>query len=253
MRRSVAGLTVLGLLLGACADGPGASGSGADGGTIVVHAAASLTDVLGDLAARFESATGATVLLNLAGSQTLATQLVEGAPGDVFIAADTDRMQAVAEAGLLDAPPTTLVTNVLAIVVAAGNPRGVQGLADLARPDLVVVLPAEEVPAGRYARDVLAVAGVSVQPMSLERSVRAALARVVQGEADASIVYATDVVAGGSAVEGVAIPVEQNVSATYPMAVLAGAAAPEVARSFGEFLGGEEARAVLRDHGFLTP
>ena len=218
-----------------------------------MFAAASLTDVLERLADDFEEATGVPVLLNLAGSQTLATQLVEGAPADVFVAADTVQMGVVAEADLLADAPVVVATNTLTIVVEDGNPRGVVGLADLARRDLVVVLPAAQVPAGRYAREVLARAAVDVRPASLERSVRAALARVAQGEADASIVYASDVVAARGTVTGVEIPVEQNVVATYPMAVLAGAPRPDAAAAFTAFLTSDAAQTVLRTSGFKTP
>ena len=253
MVRGFAGLLVLGLLLPGCAgDGAGSAGPNMDG-ELVVFAAASLTDVLGELADVFEERTGVPVLLNLAGSQTLATQLVEGAPADVFIAADAVQMDVVAAAGLLAGAPVTAATNRLAIAVEPENPRGVTGLEDLARPDLVVVLPAESVPAGRYAREILARAGVEVRPASLEQSVRAALARVAQGEADASIVYASDVVAAGDTVAGIAIAVERNVVASYPMAVLADAARPDDAEAFAAFLVSEEAHAVLRASGFSAP
>ena len=255
MVRAVAGLLALGLLLLGCAGhdaGSTGPGSGADG-ELVVFAAASLTDALGELADVFEERTGVPVLLNLAGSQTLATQLVEGAPADMFIAANVVQMDVVATAGLLAGAPVPVVSNRLAIAVEAGNPRGVTGLADLARPDLVVVLPAEAVPAGRYAREVLARAGVEVRPASLEQSVRAALARVAQGEADASIVYASDVVVAGDTVMGIPIPVEQNVVATYPMAVLADAVRPEDAAAFAAFLTSDDAQAVLRASGFSAP
>jgi molybdate transport system substrate-binding protein len=174
--RAVAGVLALGLLLAGCA-GDDAGSAGPDG-ELVVFAAASLTDALGALADVFEERTGVPVLLNLAGSQTLATQLVEGAPADVFVSADAAQMDVVASAGLLAGAPVTAATNRLAIAVEAGNPLGVTGLEDLARPELVVVLPAESVPAGRYAREVLSHAGVDVRPASLEQSVRAALARV---------------------------------------------------------------------------
>jgi len=242
------------LLTGCAADrasGPG-SGRGVPG-ELVVFAAASLTDALGELADVFEERTGAAVLLNLAGSQTLATQLVEGAPGDLFISADSAQMDVVATAGLLADAPVTVVRNVLAIAVEPGNPLRVTGLADLARPELVVVLPAEVVPAGRSAREVLARAGVEVRPASLEQNVRAALARVAQGEADVAIVYASDIVAAGDTVTGIPIPVGRNVVATYPMAVLAGAARPDTAADFAAFLRSEDAQAILRTYGFLGP
>jgi molybdate transport system substrate-binding protein len=255
--RAIAGSLALVLVLTACAReaSPTVSEAGPGGPRteLVVFAAASLTEALGELADVFEERTGVPVLLNLAGSQTLATQLLEGAPADVFVAADTAQMHVVATAGLVAESAVTVATNMLAIAVEPGNPLGVTGLADLARPELVVVLPSEAVPAGRYAREALARADVEVRPASLEQNVRAALARVAQGEADASVVYESDIVAADDTVEGIPIPVEQNVTAVYPMAVLAGAALPEIAASFAEFLISEDAQAVLRAHGFRGP
>lgn len=253
-------LLVLGAVGGGCGAGtdPGtgpATGPAAGDGdrALVVFAASSLTDALDELAAMFEEDGGVPVLLNLAGSQTLATQLVEGARADVFLAADTTRMDAVAEAGLLAGEPVTVATNALAIAVETGNPLGITGLDDLARDDLVVVLPAEEVPAGRYAREVLARAGVDVRSASLEQNVRAALGKVAQGEADASIVYASDVVAADGRVTGVTIPSARNVVATYPAAVLADAAAPDAAAAFVALLLSDRGQDVLRAYGFTAP
>lgn len=255
--RAIAGSLALVLVLTACArEAPPTVSEAGPGGPrteLVVFAAASLTEALGELADVFEERTGVPVLLNLAGSQTLATQLLEGAPADVFVAADSAQMDVVAAAGLVADEPVTVVTNMLAIAVEPGNPLGVTGLADLARPELVVVLPSEAVPAGRYAREALARADVEVRPASLEQNVRAALSRVAQGEADVAIVYASDIVVADGAAHGVSIPAEHNVTASYPMASLAGAALPDAAASFVAFLTSEDARAVLRAHGFRTP
>lgn len=250
--------TLMALVLVAC----GALDDGASprevGGRpeVVVFAAASLIDVLEELGAEFTAAGGARVVLNVAGSQTLATQILEGAPADLFLSSDTVQMDRVATAGRLADDPVVFATNALSVVVGPGDPHGVTGLADLARRDLVVVLPAEEVPAGRYAAEVLARAGVSVRPASLERSVRAALAKVVQGEADAAIVYATDIVAArrsGASIEGVPIPVEQNVVTTSTVALVAGGASPDAARAFVAFLRSERGRELLVAHGFGAP
>lgn len=253
MERRRLALIGFGLLLVACADGGGGAVDVDDPVELVVHATASSTDAVRELAAAFEAASGVPVLLNLAGSQSLAAQLIAGAPGDVLIAADEVQMDVVARAGLLAGEPVTVATNVLAIAVEAGDPRGVSGLADLARPDLIVVLAAEEVPAGRYAREALARAGVDVRPASREQSVRAALAKVAQGEADAAIVYASDIVAAGGRVDGVSIPARHNVVATYPAAVLAGAAAPDTAAAFVAFLRSAAGQDVLRAYGFGRP
>ena len=253
-RRVLVAAVLLGAAVGAC---------GTDGGAVapdartelVVFAAASLTEAFEALGDAFAATDGGIpVVLNLAGSQTLAAQLVEGAPADVFAAADAVRMGVVAEAGLLAAPAEPFATNRLAIVVEPGNPRGVTGPAGLARGELVVVLPAEEVPAGRYARQLLAAAGVTVAPASLEPDVRAAVAKVALGEADATIAYASDVANADGRVDGVAIPGDVNVTATYPIAVLADApAGVDAAAGFVAFVRSEAGRAILAAHGFGAP
>ena len=249
---AVLAATVLGaVLLAGCAADRGAD-RGEPGG-LVVFAAASLTDVIEELAVVFEAESGVPVLVNLAGSQTLATQLLEGAAADVLIMADRVQMDVVADAGLLAGAVETVATNRLVVAVELGNPLGITGLADLALDDVIVVLAAEEVPAGRYARDVLARAGVDVRPASLEQNVRAALAKVAQGEADAAIVYASDVVAAGDRVHGVPIPEAQNVVATYPAAVLADAASPDAAAEFLALLRSEDGQRILCNHGFGAP
>lgn len=260
-RRAVGVAAVLlpGVLLTACGAGTdegGAAPGGAAPGEVVVFAATTLGDALEELADVFAAEGGARVLLNLAGSQTLAAQVVAGAPADLLITADAVQMDVVANAGLVSGEPTVVATNALTIVVEAGNPRGVTGLVDLARGDLIVVLPAEEVPAGRYAREVLARAGVRVSPASLEQSVRAALGKVAQGEADAAIVFVSDVTAAlrsGARIEGVAIPAAENVVAVHPMALVRGGAAPDAARAFAELLVSERGRAVLDAYGFGAP
>lgn len=251
-------LTVLALALLAvgCGStgGDGDPASDAASGEVVVFAAASLTDAFDHLAAAFETETpGVEVRLNVAGSQTLASQIIEGAPADVFASADTTQMEVIQDTGHLADDPAIFTANRLAIVVEAGNPLGIGGLADLADPDLLLVLPAEEVPAGRYAREVLARAGVTVTPVSLERDVRAALSKVELGEADASIVYTSDVVAAADRVAGVDIPDQHNVPATYPIARLADAPNPGAADAFVAFVLSPEGQAILGDTGFTAP
>lgn len=235
----------------------GAAGSpagGSDRTGLTVFAAASLTDAFDELAEVFAADhPGVRVDVNAAGSQTLARQINQGAPADVFASSAAVQMDVVQDAGNLAAPPRMFASNRLAIAVENGNPRGVQGLADLADADLVVVLPGEQVPAGAYARRVLDAAGVTVRPASLEADVRAALGRVALGEADASVVYASDVVAADGRVEAVAIPAGANVTAHYPIAALAGAADLAVARAFVAFVLGEDGQAVLARHGLQAP
>ena len=252
-RRALAVLGVFATLLAACGTRGDAAAPDAPS-ELVVFAAASLTEAFAAVGTAFTATEGgAPVVLNLAGSQTLAAQLLEGAPADVFAAADEVRMRVVADAGLLAATPVPFATNRLAIVVEPGNPRGVGGVADLARDALVVVLPAAEVPAGRYARQVLDVAGVDVAPASLEPDVRAAVAKVALGEADATLAYTSDVANASGRVEGVAIPDEVNVTATYPVGVLAATSQPEVAARFVAFLRSDSGREILAAHGFGAP
>lgn len=250
------------LLVAAC----GAAGTASDGevagpdhaagavsGELLVFAAASLTDAFEALREAFVTThPDVEVVLNLAGSQTLASQISEGAPADVFSSANVTQLDAVAAATSLASAPRVLTTNRLAIAVEAGNPLGIGRLEDLADPDLLLVLPAEAVPAGRYAREALDAAGVQLTPVSLERDVRAALARVELGEADAAIVYASDL-ATSDAAEAVAIPASQNVTATYPIAVLDDAPNPVAAAAFVTFALGAEGQAILAAHGFVSP
>jgi molybdate transport system substrate-binding protein len=236
------------------AAGCGGAADAGGGDEVVVFAAASLTDACADLAAAFSAAhPGLAVAHNFAGSQQLAGQLSQGAPADVFVSADQRQMDAAVDAGLVAGEPAVAAGNVLEIAVEPGNPRGVTGLADLGRTDLTVVLAAEEVPAGRYARQALDRAGVRVAPASVENDVRAVLAKVGLGEADAGVVYATDVTAAGGAVEGVTLPAGQNVPAAYPIAALADAPNPEAARAYVDFVLSERGQAILSEHGFAPP
>lgn len=222
-------------------------------GELLVFAAASLTDVFGALSEAFVAEhPDSEVVRNHAGSQTLANQIDQGAPADVFASADLVQMDAVAAAGHLAAEPEVFTTNALEIAVEVGNPLGISGLSDLADPELVLVLPAEEVPAGRYGRQALEAAGVQASPSSLERDVRAARSKVELGEADAAIVFASDIVATDAA-DGVEIPAAQNVSARYPIAVLAGAPNPEAAAAFVAFVRSDAGQDILASYGFVSP
>jgi molybdate transport system substrate-binding protein len=246
----------LAVLVAGC-EAAGADGDAAgDGpsGEVLVFAAASLTDAFDELAGAFVAGNPEVeVVINFAGSQTLASQINEGAPADVFASANATQMDVVARAGNLAEDPEVFTANRLAIVVEAGNPLGIGRLEDLADPELLVVLPAEEVPAGKYARQALDTAGVAVTPVSLEQDVRAALSKVELGEADASIVYASDVAAAGDRVAGVDIPAEQNVPAAYPIARLADAPSPDVADAFVAFVSSAPGQRILTDHGFTSP
>ena len=139
------------------------------------------------------------------------------------------------------------------MVVEKGNPKDVATVEDLADSDLKVVLAAPEVPAGKYAAEILGKAGVTVKPVSEEDNVKAVVTKVSLGEADAGIVYVTDVTAGGDKVEGVEIPEELNVVATYPIATVKESKSPDQAQAFMDLVLSAEGQQVLKEHGFLPP
>jgi molybdate transport system substrate-binding protein len=223
-------------------------------GNMTVFAAASLTEAFGKVATDFHARhPGATVQPNFAGSQTLVSQLTQGAQADVFASADEPNMAKVTAAGLTASPPRIFATNRLEIIVEAGNPKHITGLADLAQPGLVVVLAAPTVPAGRYAGQALQSAGVKVTPASQEIDVKFVVTKVALGEADAGIVYVTDVRSGGAKVAGVPIPDTQNVVARYPIALLKGGSGGAAAQAFVDYLLGTEGQKTLAGFGFTGP
>jgi molybdate transport system substrate-binding protein len=250
--RPAAVLALAALLLAACGGGDEpAGGSAASPAEIRVFAAASLTAAFNELGPRFTAANGGTrVTFNFAGSQALATQIRQGAPADVFASADVPNMDKVED---LVGDPRVFASNRLAMVVEQGNPKGVRTLDDLASSDLKVVLAAPDVPAGKYAAQVLERAGVTVKPVSQEDNVKSVVTKVSLGEADAGIVYVTDVTAGGDRVEGVEIPTEQNVTASYPIATVTASEAQDEARAFVDLVRSAEGQQVLKRHGFLPP
>jgi molybdate transport system substrate-binding protein len=214
-----------------------------------VFAAASLTDAFTQLGSDFTAAhPDVKVSLNFAGSNDLVTQLQQGAPADVLATADEASME---NAGGLVSRPQSFATNKLVIAVAPGDPEHITGLADLARKDIKVVLAAPEVPAGKYAAAALGEAGVTVEPVSLEVSVKGVVTKVSLGEADAGIVYVTDVSAAKGAIDGVAIPDAQNVIASYPVATVNDTRSRADAKAFMDFVLSADGQKVLADYGFL--
>jgi molybdate transport system substrate-binding protein len=249
--RLAAVLAAAALVLAGCGgDDEPSGGTSASPAELKVFAAASLTAAFTEIGGRFTDASGTKVTFNFAGSQALATQIQQAAPADVFASADTANMDKVAD---LVGTPRNFASNQLQIVVEQGNPKGVKGLDDLANPDLKVVLAAPDVPAGRYAAESLAKAGVTVEPVSQEDNVKAVVTKVSLGEADAGIVYVTDVAAGGDRVEGVGIPEELNVLATYPIATVKASKAQDQEQAFMDQVLGAEGQQVLKAHGFLPP
>ncbi|HET6750165.1 MAG TPA: molybdate ABC transporter substrate-binding protein [Actinomycetes bacterium] len=249
--RLAAVLAAASLVLAGCGgDEPSGGGTAASPAELKVFAAASLTAAFTEIGERFTAAGGTKVTFNFAGSQALATQIQQAAPADVFASADTANMDKLAD---LVGTPQSFAGNQLQIVVEKGNPKGVQGLMDLANPDLKVVLAAPDVPAGRYAAESLAKADVTVEPVSQEDNVKAVVTKVSLGEADAGIVYVTDVTAGGDKVEGVDIPEELNVLATYPIATVKASRAQDQAQAFMDQVLSAEGQQVLKANGFLPP
>ena len=223
-------------------------GCGSDTERLNVFAAASLGPVMADVEQEFEAANPEVdVVVNLAGSSTLAAQIVAGADAAVFASANVAQMDVVRD-GLGLGAATVFATNALVIVVAPGNPLGIAGADDLARPDVVVALAAPEVPAGAYALEMLGRAGVEVAPSTLELDVRAVVTRVALGDADAGIAYLTDVV-GRADVASVPVPDDQQVLVEYPVLAID----PSTGDSFVQILTSEIGRAILRDAGFGTP
>jgi molybdate transport system substrate-binding protein len=228
------------------------AGCGADGGSgrLTVLAAASLTDVYEDLGESFEEEQEVEVTFSFGSSTDLAEQAAEGAPGDVLATADETAMALAQDAGVTG-DVETVATNVLTIVTPPGNPAAVRGLEDLAGTTWVRC--ADEAPCGRVALAVLDARGITATPASLEDDVRAALDKVVAGEVDAGLVYATDAVAAGDGVEIVPIPGAEEQETAYLTATLDQAGDPDLARAWVDHVTSEEGRAALEAAGFTVP
>jgi molybdate transport system substrate-binding protein len=162
-------------------------------------------------------------------------------------------MTKLTDAGDHGSEPVVFTSNLAQIIVEPGNPEGITGVGDLANDDLVVISCAPEVPCGRYAQQILDNAGVTVEFKSLEENVRAVVSKVMLGEADAGVVYVTDVINAGDAAEGVDIPADVNVVAEYPIAVTREAPNPEAAQAFIDFVISTEGQRILQSHGFVSP
>jgi molybdate transport system substrate-binding protein len=221
---------------------------------LLVGAASSLTDAFTTIGTQFEEANpGTAVEFTFDSSSALATQIAEGAPVDVFVSADEASMITLDEEGIVEIGPI-VARNELVIVVPAGNPDGVEGLADLAALD-VVALCAEDAPCGRFAAQSLDTAGVTLAEDRITRSpnARATLGAVTDGDADAAIVYVSDALAGAPTVEAVTIPPVENVQAVYPTGMVVETEAADLADAFIAYLLGPDAQAVLEEQGFLAP
>jgi molybdate transport system substrate-binding protein len=252
--RRAAVLTLAATLLTACTGSKAQPASGdAPTGTLTVFAASSLTDVFTGFGTAMEDQQpGLHVRFNFAASSALATQIVQGAPADVFASANEAQMAVVTDAGLA-ADPAVFTSNVLRIAVPAGNPGHVTGLADFARPDLTLALCAPQVPCGAAAQQVFAAAGITPEPDSLEEDARAALTKVQLGEVDAALVYASDVKAAGSKVEGIDFPQAEQAVNEYPICTLKATRNPAAARAFVDMVRSPAGQQALADAGFRSP
>ncbi|WP_317454173.1 molybdate ABC transporter substrate-binding protein [Streptomyces sp. TRM68416] len=245
-----AGAAVL-LLLSACSS---SSESSESAGTVTVFAAASLQESFTKLGARFEKEhPGTKVTFSFGGSDTLAANITGGAPADVFAAASPKTMAIVTDAEDVTGTPATFARNELQIATLPGNPDGISSLKDLTKSGLKVVLCEETVPCGAAARTALRTAGLDVTPVSYEQDVKGALTKVELKEADAALVYRTDVRAAGDKVEGVDFPESAEAVNDYPIAQLRNAPNPTAAEAFIELVRSAEGQKVLTASGFLRP
>ena len=273
-RRSAVGLpaalAAVSLALTACAgedtgpddDGGAAENGEAFSGELNVFAAASLTDVFSDIAEGFEDQhPGVEVTFNFAGSSELAQQINSGAPADVFAAASVPTMEQVLDGEGLDEDwaaehgedGLVFVTNTLQIAVPPENPAGIETFGDLAGDDVQVALCAEEVPCGAATAEAMEASGVVITPVTMEEDVRAVLTKVELGEVDAGLVYETDVISAGGAVEGLEFPEAQEAVNDYPIGVLDGSADSELAAAWVDEVTSDTGAAILEDAGFGTP
>lgn len=244
-------------LLGGCAapsqSAPGSSERADQQVTLTVLAAASLTESFTTISRAFETEhPGVTVTLSFGGSPALAEQILQGAPADVFAAASPSTMGTVTEGGAADGTPVVFASNSLEIAVPPGNPGGVRGIADFGDPALDLALCAPEVPCGAATQKVFSAAGITAIPDTLEQDVKSVLTKVQLDEVDAGLVYRTDVLAAGAAVEGIRIPEAERAETEYPIAVLKGSGHHRLAKEFVDYVRRDGA-AVLEDAGFGAP
>jgi len=235
-------------------------------GTLTVFAAASLTEAFTEIGRQFEADhPGVKVVFNFAASQTLAAQLGEGAPADLFASANTKEMNnAVAVGRIADGSQETFAHNKLVVIYPTENPGGLAKLQDLASPGLKLVLASAEVPVGKYSVEFLdkasqdAAFGVTFKDdvlknvVSYEENVKVVLTKVVLGEGDAGIVYLTDISLGNADKVGrLDIPDALNAVATYPIATVSDSAQPELAQAFLDLMLSAQGQAILAKYGFL--
>ena len=244
--RALAALVTLALLASGCSDG-------SDPDVLTVYAASSLTTAFEQLAEDFEADHDEVrVRLTFGGSSDLAAQIDQGAPADVFASADQENMAGLVDSGLVT-DHVDFAGNTLMIAVPPDNPAAVSGLADLASDDVRLVVCAPVVPCGAAAVRLAEQQGVELSPVSEEQSVTDVLTKVTSAEADAGLVYATDVSAAGDDVRGIEVPGADTVVNTYPIATVADSERPALAQEFVDLVRGPRGQTVLGDLGFRAP
>ncbi|MFJ3382014.1 molybdate ABC transporter substrate-binding protein [Curtobacterium sp. NPDC090217] len=259
---------VVALVLAGCSTGSAGTGTGtATGtakdsssasagptGTITVFAAASLQKTFTELGSDYEDAhPGTTVKFSFAGSSDLVTQIQNGAPADVFASADEANMTKLTKADLISGTTPAFATNVLQIAVAPGNPKKITNLDDLTASGLQIVTCAAPVPCGAATKQVEQAAGVTLHPVSEEQSVTDVLGKVESGQADAGLVYVTDVKGAGDKVDGVSFDESKSAVNTYPIGVVRGSSNVALAKSFSAYVRSAEGEKVLTTAGFGAP
>jgi molybdate transport system substrate-binding protein len=247
MRRlaSLVTVPIFGLVFAGCASSDDTTTS------LRIAATSSLTEVFNDIGEQFmQDNPDITIAFNFASSSDLALQISQGLPADVFASADVKNMAKVTDAGLLHGQPITFATNSLEIVVEKGNPLFIDSLAQLATPGLLFVTCPIEVPIGGYTAEVLRNAGVTVTVASLEENVKGILTKVALGEADAGIVYRTDILAAGNSVTGVPIADNINVNPLYVVGVLQDSRNQDASQRFIIFLNSEQGQNIFSQFGF---
>jgi molybdate transport system substrate-binding protein len=252
MKRLVIG-TITALVIAASAgcgsDDP--DGLAAKDTTLTVYAASSLTDGFEKIGEEFESThDGVKVEFNFAGSSDLVAQIQEGAPADVFASADETNMDKLTAEDLQGSDPQTFASNTLEIVVPPGNPAGIKSFQDLAKGGLNLVICAPEVPCGAATQTAAEAAGVELKPVSEEQKVTDVLAKVTTGEADAGVVYVTDVLAAGADAEGIEFPESSSAVNVYPIATVADSKNADLGKEFVDLVLDDTGQTILLDLGF---
>ncbi len=260
MNRPLAGLAATAALVialaGCGSDAPPSSStsSGPPASTLTVFAAASLKTTFTTLGQQFEAAhPGTKVTFNFAGSADLVTQLQEGAPADVFASADTKNMDKATAATLVTKTPATFASNTLEIAVPPDNPAGITSFSDLTKAGVKLVVCAPAVPCGAATEKIETATKVTLKPVSEESAVTDVLNKVQTGEADAGLVYVTDVKNAGDKVLGVAFPESKEAVNVYPIAPLAASKNADLAAEFTALVTGADGQKVLADAGFAKP